>query len=175
MTYLRAKHWWMRPFERFAQCQSKSIYGQFETGCRYFDLRIRFNGDKPVFAHGLIEYEGECPEYVIAWLNRKSCIIHETIYLRILLETPWENKKQEEKFKEFISNLSFPYIKIWVGYKNPWMTISKTFDKEFVEVAEWINSVKKFLRTPKWYAEHTQEEKIKAIENTDVIVGMDFV
>lgn len=43
--------WLVTPFSR---CQSKTLIEQYDAGCRYFDLRVRFFDDgRFYFAHGL--------------------------------------------------------------------------------------------------------------------------
>jgi hypothetical protein len=181
MTYLEPKNWFMKIFNRFAQCQSKTIEQQFEDGCRYFDLRIRFKHGKMIFAHGLIEYKYDNPIEVIEWLIEKSK--KEKIYVRILLETIRTDIKQFNQFNswymDYILNSTIlednPNFKIRIGIKNPWLTEIDKFDIEFKEIAEYINSIKKFLKTPKWFAEHTQDAKLIELQNFNGIVAMDFI
>ena len=41
----------------FSRCQSKTIKGQYESGCRYFDVRVKKNKRGWVCAHGLWQSE----------------------------------------------------------------------------------------------------------------------
>lgn len=97
MTYLKPKKWYMYPFQFTARCQSKSIEEQYEKyGIRYFDLRIKFDGIVPEFAHGAMVYKGNVNK-VLQYLNSHN----EEIQVRLLLEISKADKNQENKFKSF--------------------------------------------------------------------------
>lgn len=182
MSYLPVRQWWLRPFRKFGQCQDKDIFQQWESGARYFDLRVRFNADgDAVFAHGLLEYYTSwSPEEVIGILCRKVEYSKEPVYIRVLLEcmcTPDEDLMMQ--FTEFIKRCGCPNSRnprfAW-GVKTPFNIWVDTFDRPFKEVAEWINTPWKFLRTPRWYATREQAIKLDALgAEYDGIVSMDFV
>jgi hypothetical protein len=67
-----------------------------------------------------------------------------------------------------------PNFKIRIGIKNPWLTEIDKFDVEFKEIAEYINSIKKFLKTPRWFAENTQDAKLVELQDFEGIVALDF-
>jgi hypothetical protein len=182
MTYLEPKKWWMKLLNKYAQCQSKTIEEQYEAGCRYFDLRIRFREEGMYFAHGLIEYKSDkTPMDIFNWLLDKSN--EGKIYVRILLETMRFDVDQCNYFNcwylDTIINTTIlenhPNFKLRLGLKNPWTEELDKFDVEFVEVAEYINSLKKLLKTPKWFADNTQDEKIYQLRNFEGIVAADFI
>lgn len=182
MSYLPVRQWWLRPFRRFGKCQDKDIFQQWESGVRYFDLRVRFNADgQAVFAHGLLDYEtGWSPDEVVDILCRKAESSEEQVYIRVLLEcmsAPDEDTKS--RFFEFIKwcgcihsqNPKFSW-----GVKTPFDIWVNKFDRPFIEVAEWINTPLKFLRTPRWYVTRGQAVSLNALgDDYEGIVSMDFV
>jgi hypothetical protein len=91
MTYLEPYHWYMKPFNFIAKCQSLTLQEQWDLGIRVFDLRIGFdNFLNPYFCHGLMKYN-MCPYKVFLDLNAHN----EKCYVRIILEN---SKKDLEKF-----------------------------------------------------------------------------
>lgn len=182
MSYLPVRQWWLRPFRRFGKCQDKDIFQQWESGVRYFDLRVRFNADgKAVFAHGLLEYEtGLSPEEVIEILSRKAGALKEQVYIRVLLECiSAPNEDTTIKFIEFIKGFGCIHSqnpKFAWGVKNPFDIWVNKFERPFIEVAEWIDTPLKFLRTPRWYVTRDQAVSLSALgADYDGIVSMDFV
>lgn len=180
MSYLPVRQWWLRPFRRFGRCQDKDIFQQWKSGVRYFDLRVRFNErGSAVFAHGLLEYRSEMsPEEVIRWLGKKAVECGEKVYVRVLLETVCEaDKYQTDCFDEFQKRVICDgSIYFMMGRKSPFEIWHSDFDRPFIEVAEWINTLWKFLRTPRWYALGIQAVRLSALDSAyDGIVSMDFV
>ena len=84
MSYLTPLKWYMRPFAFIARCQSKDIKYQYEQGIRLFDIRISFEKDQFVFAHGLMKYKGDIGS-VFRYLNGVSTL-KDQIYIRIIFE-----------------------------------------------------------------------------------------
>lgn len=118
-TYLPCRKWWMYLINWTAKCQSKSLIEQFGNGVRYFDVRVRFDkNDKPVFAHGLIEYKGVVENY-IGLLNEIARVHQEDVYVRFVLEF---NKEPDDYFNQckllnkFIANLRDKYTNIIYDY-----------------------------------------------------------
>lgn len=123
-TYLKPKKWYMRIFTLFAKCQNKNIFEQYKVGARYFDLRIRFKGNKPsysdiIVAHGLMEYNINWEQlyYILNDLNNIAFKYNETVYIRLLYEMPSRDKSKyarirECKFVEICNNLKtwFPHL-----------------------------------------------------------------
>lgn len=71
--------WLVAPFSR---CQSKSIKKQYESGCRYFDLRLKKKKGEWVMAHGLWT-ASVSPDDVLSFLNHK---VDEEVYVSITYE-----------------------------------------------------------------------------------------
>ena len=80
--------WLVTPF---ARCQSKTIEQQYFAGCRYFDLRIRYDDHyKAVFAHGLWESK-KSVRMVLTWLDSVSTI-EDPVYCTIMYEGKLDEK-----------------------------------------------------------------------------------
>lgn len=106
MSYLPLRNWWLYPFRFMARCQSVDYRQQYNRyGVRLFDLRIGFfEGDCPMFCHGLANYKGDVNE-VLAWVNSKGdCTV------RIILE-----KGDEDVFMRWINHWKSTFRNIsWV-------------------------------------------------------------
>ncbi|MGN0144129.1 MAG: hypothetical protein ACI398_04050 [Clostridium sp.] len=52
LSYLKPKHWYQWIFYPWARCQSKTLKEQYDSGVRYFDIRVRFDkNNNVVFCH----------------------------------------------------------------------------------------------------------------------------
>ena len=101
MSYMKPKHWWMKPFLFMAKCQDKTIEKQYEYGARLFDLRLVFDKNGNVgFAHGLFSFQGNLDE-VLSYLNSKM----ERVYVRILNE----RDKNYDLFKKKCMQIKLKY------------------------------------------------------------------
>lgn len=120
-SYLRPKTWWMRLIRFTARCQRKNILDQYRLSVRCFDLRVRFKNWKPVFAHGIIEYEYTEDEVMkdLFFLNDLSDV-EDPVYIRVVNEIRNVNdytERQVTQFRTFCSALEarFPNIRFWGG------------------------------------------------------------
>ena len=102
MTYLQPQQWWMKMFGWMAKCQCKSIKEQWESGVRYFDLRVAYKLERKqvsgiltlgkianecaYFCHGLIDYKSERIDAVVTYLNEMAKQSGEDVYVRVILE-----------------------------------------------------------------------------------------
>lgn len=94
MSYLRPKTWWGRLFRFVAQCQQKNVVEQWESGVRYYDLRVGYDSEWNVeFRHGAIAYQqlgvrGEelGVERVLEWLEKRAGATGEPVWVRVILE-----------------------------------------------------------------------------------------
>ena len=103
MTFAPIRKWWLKPFAWIARCQSKDIHEQWKAGVRYFDFRLRFDGNGlPVPAHGLAEYYAS-PTTSGATLHHLAEISQETVYIRLTLESTSKRNAayQERMFAAF--------------------------------------------------------------------------
>ena len=55
-SYLPAKHWWVTILKPWYKCQNKTIYEQYNSGVRYFDVRVRYINDKWCLVHNKIVF-----------------------------------------------------------------------------------------------------------------------
>lgn len=117
-SFLPVRRWWMKPLAFTARCQRKTIQEQYALGVRCFDLRVRFDGDDVIIAHGMIEYKATLTSLYceLCWLELQS----EQVYVRVIHEV--RRKKQYtiesvSRFKAFCKQLekSFPQFFFWCG------------------------------------------------------------
>lgn len=190
LSYLPCKRWWMYLINWAAKCQSKTLNEQFHNGAKYFDFRIRFKDEKPIIAHGLIEYKGNI-DYMVANLNYFAEYFKETIYLRFVLEY---NKIPEDFASQIASlvnlvryyrgkypNITYTYIMSKWNEQKVATYYSK--DKDTPTLIHKYSSVlkeKRFLWIPYWYAKLHNKKNRKAFkqvledENSKVLM-LDFV
>lgn len=117
-SFLKPKHWWMRPFAFISRCQHIDITQQYALGVRCFDLRILFD-DKGNFkvAHGYMVYDITQTELVedLQWLNAKG-----NCYVRLIHEVRRKSQYTDEAIQYF-KNLchcwesTFKNIHFWCG------------------------------------------------------------
>lgn len=117
-SFLKAKKWWLRPFEFMARCQRKDLTEQYyQYNVRSFDLRIKFNkkGDL-IVAHGFMQYDITFNELMVdlLFINSLNCSV------RILHEVRNKKNYTEEnvkKFQDLCKGLEekFPNIKFFCG------------------------------------------------------------
>lgn len=55
----------------FSKCQSKTLKEQYEAGCRYFDIRYKFDGSIYRCAHGLWTSKISLCD-VLEWMHKKG-------------------------------------------------------------------------------------------------------
>lgn len=111
MTYLPPRKWWMRLINWTAKCQSATLYEQAEKyNVRMFDMRVRFDGDTPILAHGLVEYRTidayDMDGFLVSYAEAHP---DEEFFCRVMLENTFMSSdvypEQIEKFKEFCNML----------------------------------------------------------------------
>jgi hypothetical protein len=179
-SYLPPKKWWMKLIAFTARCQSDNIVEQYTyDGVRCFDLRVRFKDDKPIVAHGIIEYDISEKDLFesLEYLNLKG-----DVFVRILHEVRTKKQYTEEaveNFVDFIIKLQtrFTNIRFWCG-KNlyNWET-----DYEFpckLSCEEKYASVcpPKLIDNwyPRWFAKENNKEILSQEHNVDFLM-IDFV
>lgn len=179
-SYLPPKKWWMKLIAFTARCQSDNIVEQYTyDGVRCFDLRVRFKDNKPIVAHGIIEYDINEKDLFesLEYLNLKG-----DVFVRILHEVRTKKQYTEEaveNFVDFIIKLQtrFTNIRFWCG-KNlyNWET-----DYEFpckLSCEEKYASVcsPKLIDDwyPRWFAKFNNKRILKERTNKDILL-IDFV
>ena len=117
-SYLTPKKFWMKLLAFTAKCQSYDIKTQYEKyNVRCFDLRVRFNKDKLIIAHGMIEYNISEEKLLndLEYLNSKR-----DVCIRILHEVRTKEQYTEESINNFVDFIvklqcKFLNIKFWCG------------------------------------------------------------
>ena len=190
LTYLPCRKWWMYLINWAAKCQSKTLNEQFHNGAKYFDFRIRFKNEKPVIAHGLIEYKGNI-DYMVANLNYFAEYFKETIYLRFVLEY---NKIPEDFASQIASlvnlvryyrgkypNITYTYVMSkWNEQKVATYYSKDTDTPTLIHKYSSVLKEKRFLWIPYWYAKLYNKKNRKAfkhvLEDEDSkVLMLDFV
>ena len=190
LTYLPCRKWWMYLINWAAKCQSKTLNEQFHNGAKYFDFRVRFKDEKPVIAHGLIEYKGNI-DYMVANLNYFAEYFKETIYLRFVLEY---NKIPEDFASQIASlvnlvryyrgkypNITYTYVMSkWNEQKVATYYSKDTDTPTLIHKYSSVLKEKRFLWIPYWYAKLHNKKNRKAfkhvLEDEDSkVLMLDFV
>ena len=121
-TYLRPRKWWMRLIAFTARCQHNNIYEQFLLfNSRCFDLRVRFDGDRFVVAHGIIEYDYDKEDILsdLRWFSLQATK-KEPVYIRVINEIRSYDKyniDEVDRFVMFCKEIEqrFPLLVFWCG------------------------------------------------------------
>ena len=175
-SYLPTKQLLLKPLSFIAKCQEDDILVQLET-VDGLDLRIRFDKyNRPVIAHGLIEYELNDIFNMIKLVDmtsytriNKMNVEQDKINIRVLLETlptmsKKERKRQKELFSVFCSELVAlnPNIVFWGGWpRDEWCKKVYDFGTKEPEVTEMHGSVSgnklNCLSLKNWAETHNHE------------------
>lgn len=98
LSFLPPRQFWLRPFAWIAKCQSLDVAGQWATGVRYFDIRIRFRDNRIISGHGLIDYDIPVNE-VLKWIDNRSKT--EQCVVRLMLEK--KGRQDDDLFLSFVN------------------------------------------------------------------------
>lgn len=182
MTYLKPKHWWLRPFKFVAQCQRKTIEEQYEKyGIRLFDIRVKYNQKCNIweFAHGAMVFTGKTPDKLFTYLNSRD----EQCLVRLVLEynMPVKNieeisnlfAKQAEEWTKEYSNIYF-----WgFNRKYDWKRLYEYEGMEEISIYQAISSMTWKIWDdwfPWLYASSHNKDNIEQGTTADYLL-MDFV
>ena len=180
-SYLKPKKWWMKVLRFTARCQDVDIYTQYEKyDVKCFDLRVRYDKDELIIAHGIIEYkisENELLE-MLKWLNKKGDVL-----IRLIHEVRSEKEHTEErveKFAKFCSTVQkkFKKISFWCGMNlMPKPTVD--YDFGFYPTCEELYASvcsPKIIDDwyPRWFAINNNAEIKKEGTDKDILL-IDFV
>lgn len=187
LTYLPCRKWWMYLINWAAKCQSKNLTEQYHSGVRYFDIRVRFDKkDRPVIAHGLVEYKGTAENYICI-LNEMAKHYKEDIYVRFVLEfnkEPDDWSIQCNLLKRFVANLKNEYTNIIYDYiMTKWDEGEFDRNTKMIYLFHRYSSTlgwKRFLWIPYWYAKlHNKDIKstweIELKDTVNRVLMLDFV
>lgn len=177
LSYLPIKGW-RKILKPWVKCQSKTIEEQYNSGVRYFDLRVRKKGIDWWFCHNSaifvpVKEHKEILEYLI---EKKA-------YVRIILDVRMKPKEASEYKKEFLDLVD------WLeGNK---MKVDSAivywewadYNSHHVTQYEYHSSAKAplfmYILGTKWFAKHynkkyLKENETKVLSEDDVIL-MDFI
>ena len=109
-SYLKPRHWWLRPFAWMARCQRVCVAEQYHRyQAQLFDLRVRFDTKtgQIIICHGLMEYTApdSCLDSTLTFLSLRP----EDIYMRVVLESKHPDEQEQQLFREFCSMLETTY------------------------------------------------------------------
>lgn len=186
LTYLPVKHWWARPFNFIAKCQSKDILQQLLSGVRIFDFRVRWDRKNPfkfIFAHGSMVYDLSSSEFwvILDVLNRATG----PIYVRIMYESAFLDKYRDTTEQEtsfctlciFIQNIYKNIIFFGGRRKYDWKLLYdfKTEEPEFRDAYSSVEC--KWLSWFPWlYAKYINKKiNLDEYRNDDKSILIDFI
>ena len=120
------KTWWFYPFTFTARCQTKTVRQQFNSGVRYFDLRVvKYKGEW-YGAHGAMIYNVKLKD-VLTQLYSLSLTYKSDVYVRIIIEDTFYVKSQAREtlanFRlQLLNMVSFnQYLHLHrIGRKSDW-------------------------------------------------------
>lgn len=178
LSYLPIKGW-RKILSLWTKCQSKTIEEQYNSGVRYFDLRVRKVGKEgwwychnntifvPVMEHKeILEY-----------------LIEKKVYVRIILDVrmkPKEASEYKTDFLDLVYWLIHKGMKVdsaivywdWIDYFHNNIT---QYEYHSSVSAPWY----KYILGTKWFAKHYNEKYLKENESKvlseDDVILMDYV
>lgn len=176
MSYLPVKQWYLKPFYWMARCQSKSIFQQYDEGCRFFDIRLTLDkNDKLVFAHGLIHYKANYFKLLYDFHN----YITEPVHMRVVFELTKQDFAKEERLatEAKILEMTFDKFKFNTGRrKYDWQPIYLFDGKEYSldQKVSSMQGTKLDDLCPWLYAKLHNKQSIKEGTNKDFLM-LDFI
>lgn len=160
LSYSKPKYWYQWIFYPWARCQSKNILEQYDSGIRYFDIRVRFDkNNNIVFCHNFTIFDISKNEVLFDLIP-----ISKDSYFRIVLDYRTPPKAiYQILFKEFVSQLNdlglmiHSAILLWNGedvftnivddikYESDYASYSNTIFKYLPPIFyKWFNKRKQF-------------------------------
>lgn len=100
MSYLPAVHWWQRWMKRWYCCQSKTLQEQYESGARYFDIRLKLINDEWHFVHNHIDFGIE-DNKVYQWMDS----LDDQAIVRFMLDVRKKPKNEKEYIDKFLTHI----------------------------------------------------------------------
>lgn len=178
-SYLPVKRWYMRWSRPWARCQSKTITEQIATGVRYFDMRVRFNGDGSVrLVHNSIEFKPYNLEESLHLINECEC------HMRLVLDIRSDvDADQERMFFEYVKTIQekYPQIKLhvqiaargWIDIPE-WSSAPFEITENHVSVVGYnVKNLAKYKGIPEAYARDNNEDIKREFKGNCLLI--DFV
>lgn len=176
MSYLPVKQWYLKPFYWMARCQSKSIFRQYDEGCRFFDIRLTLDkNDKLVFAHGLITYKASAVGLLYNFHN----YIQEPVHIRLVFEITRKDTFKEPRLVKEVATLEYLFDKFLFNTgrrKYDWQPIYCCKDKEYSldQKVSSMQGTKIDDLCPWLYAKLHNKQSIKEGTDKDFLM-LDFI
>lgn len=125
----------------FARTQSKTIKEQYETGCRMFDIRVKYINREWRCAHGIWQSERFAAD-ILKEINR----FKDKCYVTITYEGTSKQKDEFIKFVEYIkrefTNIKFGNIAIKYGEESNLFKVKYDY---LYRTSNWPHCVSKFV------------------------------
>ena len=184
LSYIKPRQWWLRLFAWVGKCQKLTISEQWDYGVQYFDMRIRFRGDKIISGHGAIDYDVNVEDF-IETLNSRSGQEKKESRIRLMLEE--SGTQYDEQFILFVEKCKHKYTNLtFVGglRKSPFEVIAEVDsvpERHCYKLFQDYNAKNlwqkiKGLRLPwPWYWAKKDNKKYREGLNSSRYVIMDFV
>lgn len=161
----------------WSKCQNKNIRKQYETGVRYFDIRIKLNKGNWHFVHNIVDFGIEKSD-VYDYLNR----VKEKVYIRVILDQrkkPRDYKEQINSFKSHLYYLESTYTNIifdsaiifweWKEYLDPKI---KVVENHFsVKPKKWWE----YILGTRFFARKVRKENVEEINDSSMVALKDYV
>lgn len=178
--------WYWRPFNAMIRCQELTIEEQIAAGVTYFDIRIRFKGDRVISGHGLVDY----PIDVLAALDtlNEHSPLDDPFLIRIMYESkPCVANPSVDELRSFMAKLKADYPQL--------VFVECYIRSPFTEVEQDVALPRKILHQyfkdynaqtfmarlrglkpplPKYYAKRNNEQFVQELDSTQVNI-FDFV
>lgn len=181
LTYFPMKGFFAGLTKCWSECQEKTVQEQYNLGVRYFDIRIKFDKNKPVVVHNKDTYKAGESELtqVFSFMNlKKDC------YIRLILDIrskPKDADNQVNLFKQYISKLQQLYPNLHIDDAIVYWTWEHIIQPtiQVTEKHASVTSTMAVIKTPKNYAKnHNKEirEQYKdIINNPKQVLLIDYV
>lgn len=187
LTYLTPKTIWGKILSPWTKCQNKFLDRQFDSGVRYFDIRVKFdkNGN-PIIVHNKIKYKGDLIN-ILDQFNNYIKLYHNTdiVYLRIILDirkTPYNKYEKDRQYGLFVDlcnridkNYTNLKVNTAITYWN-WKSL-ENFNSPFTMIENHASVEAKwwqYLLGTKWYANKVKP-LYKDYINSNEIYLVDYV
>lgn len=184
-SYLPVKHWWIAILKPWYKCQNKTIYEQYNSGIRYFDVRVRYINDKWCLVHNKIVFNASINDTLLSFIFSNKCSDSDIRYIRIILDErkcPENSQYLIDKFIEFIKKLysmmAYWNINIHIDPIIYWQWKNPFKGKAITPIIEDHSSVKtkwyQYILGTKWYANKIKH-KYNEYKKSDNIYLVDYV
>jgi len=181
LTYFPIKGLFGGIVKNWSKCQEVNFIKQYSLGVRYFDIRIKFDKNKPVVVHNGNTYKAGENELnqLFSFLNlKKDCYVRFGLDIR---KKPKDADKQVKLFKEYINKISRTYIFITIADAITFWDWNHIITPK-IQVTEKhasVTSTWELIKTPKHYAQKNNNinriEYKKVLDSKTEVLLIDYV